>query len=457
MEKIEENLPKLLDEVIRIKAAGFRQAFTSAGEDPVEYGEEVITEFLHDYLQISFVVFTEDETKENGIAKTLSDTLDTLELSKRSRVEQKYSYMRQLISGKRDDSNAYLRNHPTFSRLAADERFPLNYIDGKSVHIRDLGKIASGYGLSDRKDNVDKTSSYIAVVQCDGDNMGRTIAAEDEHGNPQAEKVRLRNFSYMCMAYTSEASKMVTDYGGVVIYAGGDDLLFIAPVQATRKSKKYSNIWELCRAIGEKFGAIFEKPDVEQKPTLSVGVSIQYHKFPLYESFNDASGCLFGEAKNFIHGTEKSKNNIAMHLQKHSGQFVGFTMCMETHASGEPIGLFDAFIDILQDFYGQDNEDMHSQNNIMHSVIYNLEEQHVLIQEAMDTCDKQVISNVIDNSFDNFGQKFGDRLLTQIKDLEYKLQLAYKGGAVKGNEQKSDSADILVSMLRMAKFLVEED
>ena len=44
------------------------------------------------------------------------------------------------------------------------------------------------------------------------------------------DTIKVEKFSKSCMEYTSNAAGLVKEYGGVTIYAGGDDLLFLAPI-----------------------------------------------------------------------------------------------------------------------------------------------------------------------------------------------------------------------------------
>ena len=57
-------------------------------------------------------------------------------------------------------------------------------------------------------------------------------------------------------------------------------------------------------------------------PTLSFGVSVCYHKFPLYEALADSGYLLFGIAKNREKDPER-RNCTAIRFQKHAGQSEG--------------------------------------------------------------------------------------------------------------------------------------
>lgn len=427
-----------------------------------ELQAEEIKKYLKSFLQTHFVIFAEDSIiKEKGIAKTLADALDALELSQNSQLIQETSYIHKLIRGTQKDGNVYLRHFPTLVKEAANDAFPLAYEKDGSIRVRSLGEIAAGRGLSESDvKHLRKTARYFAIVQCDGDSMGQTIAADKEKGNlPQQEK-RIQEFSRMCMDYTTSSAKLVTEYGGVVIYAGGDDLLFLAPIISSNDNCTSRNIWELCRAIGRNFDNVFKESDAVRKPSISIGLSIQYHKFPLYEAFNDARGLLFGTAKNF---STDYKNNLAVHLRKASGQSVSLTCRMETRASADiHYGLYDMYIEFINKFFLQGDKADTEMNNLMHSVIYHLENHHVVFQSALDSSDETVVSNAFRNMFDNYGQSFGAAMLADLVKLAVATHKAVTGKAADSEAgiisagNKPDSLACLTSMLRLAKFMVEE-
>lgn len=169
---------------------------------------------------------------------------------------------------------------------------------------------------------------YICVVQADGDNMGKTFSHE------KLADTETSVISGKLVEFGKKASAMIYEYGGLPIYAGGDDLLFLAPVVGmTKKTAKDSdgkdmlyskNIFDLLNDIDNCFEPV--KSYVKGKslidkdtnktivPSMSYGVSITYYKFPLYEVLASARHLLFGVAKNV-----EGKNAIAWRLQKNSG------------------------------------------------------------------------------------------------------------------------------------------
>lgn len=174
---------------------------------------------------------------------------------------------------------------------------------------------------------------YICVVQADGDNMGKTFSHKD------LADTETSVISAKLVEFGKNASAKIYQYGGLPIYAGGDDLLFLAPVVGKTmknveisegKTETYSkNIFDLLKDIDECFEPV--KKDVTEYrtndgeplkddkgntiiPSMSYGVSITYYKFPLYEALASARHLLFGVAKNV-----DGKNAIAWRLQKNSG------------------------------------------------------------------------------------------------------------------------------------------
>lgn len=146
---------------------------------------------------------------------------------------------------------------------------------------------------------------YVAFVSADGDNFGKCMAK-------LGEKASLFN------VFGAELAKLVEDYGGQVIYQGGDDVSFYAPVYNDRKSL---DIFGLIKQIDEALkNTISNNGDVKClgiSVSMSYGVAISYEKHPMAETRQLAEE-LMSEAK-AIDG----KNAIVWKLRKHSGQLAG--------------------------------------------------------------------------------------------------------------------------------------
>lgn len=172
---------------------------------------------------------------------------------------------------------------------------------------------------------------YICVVQADGDCMGKIVSSLPPD--------KVKDLSEALLEYGCAASRLIEGYGGLPIYAGGDDLLFIAPVVSDYEykvkigvKKSIQNIFGLLYEIDELYKKVDKKVGELGRPVqknkrwdgletiseihtfVSYGLSITYYKYPLYEALEDARILLFGKAKNM-----PGKNAVAWCLRKHSG------------------------------------------------------------------------------------------------------------------------------------------
>jgi|GEM_PF-1300111 len=159
---------------------------------------------------------------------------------------------------------------------------------------------------------------YICFVKADGDSVGKTIGAI---GN---NMVSLTKFSSLLASFAQEAVNRIVEYDGLPIYAGGDDLFFLAPIQNNRGQ----HIFDLIQGIDNLFPsfklqgigkAVNSKFDLV--PTLSYGISISYYKYPMFESMEEVNSLLFQKAKEL-----RGKNAVAFRVLKHSGQAFGSTI-----------------------------------------------------------------------------------------------------------------------------------
>jgi len=216
--------------------------------------------------------------------------------------------------------------------------------------------------------------NYIAVVQADGDNVGSIIG----HFEGEAYRNDYKTFSDKINEVNADAAKKIKDYGGMNIYAGGDDLLFFAPVV-----NGDTHIFDLLRDINKTFDDAFEpmgeftvngKP---RKPSLSFGVSITYYKFPLYEALESAQDLLFEKAKT------GDKNKLALTIQKHSGE------------SFESVfGLGSPSYVCLQELM---KHCLQNPNNKLSSIVFKIRENEELFKVI--GASKTQVKNFIENSF----------------------------------------------------------
>lgn len=280
-----------------------------------------------DNLDRFFNLMTVSIEKENekNVIKYLNELLNSLELCNSAQDEKVKSKVLELIQ-KRNASPLFniALNSNSFSVMSFPE---IATQELKQYSKTDWEKIVSDMKKNDNdeddnfyseiksqfKDKFKSYHKYICIVQADGDNMGEIVS------NLSFDKVTALSSSLM--KFSVEASQLIHSYGGMPVYAGGDDLLFFAPVVSYLDNRK-TTIFELIDRIDNQYREIgnlidsFDLPaDVKKKGTsMSYGISITYHKYPLYEALGKAGYLLFGKAKKTT-----GKQTIAWDIQKHSG------------------------------------------------------------------------------------------------------------------------------------------
>jgi CRISPR-associated protein Cmr2 len=187
---------------------------------------------------------------------------------------------------------------------------------------------------------------YICVVHADGDNVGTIV-------NSLSSGDGIKRLSSCLFEFGGKACEAVRSFKGLPIYAGGDDLLFIAPVLSYNKEGAGQTIFDLI----EEIDLIFEDSGIKAfkgkngegetvEPAMSYGISMTYYKYPLYESLDISREQLFKTAKNI-----KGKNAIAWSVQKSSGSIVS-----GAYSKGDK-SLRDAFTGLLNSITSLDELD----------------------------------------------------------------------------------------------------
>ena len=288
--------------------------------------EPVITNFAKDY-NISSDYFnvmsvSGEYEKDSEAIKDLNSKLDRMELYNRAKNSSDEDNIRGLIGLKFGSK--------LFEDAFGTKKFPVDTL-GEIAAIELSGE--SGWNdfvnaiRSDEKEKAEKAydklpkeklrsyHKYICVVQADGDNVGKTVS------HSSLENGQVKKISNELLEFGKKAKKAIDDYGGMPIYAGGDDLLFIAPVVG----KNHLTILNLLdqlnkdafKGVREKIDPYKLKTEDEKKKvihaSLSFGVSVSYYKYPLYEALDNARKLLFEKAK------KVDGNAISFDFRKHSG------------------------------------------------------------------------------------------------------------------------------------------
>ena len=267
-----------------------------------------IISYVRDYLQIYAIKMPVMEQK-NPI-RELSPFLDALELEKRFPQRSLDPYFLTLLDNDTIKDCFLMDDFGGFKYCPVAERN-----DKKPYReIRQIESIARG---EQALPYILKRTAYYAIVQADGDNIGEVLKGITDNN-------KLMAFSRNCFNYAIDSVREIINFGAVPIYAGGDDLLFLTPLQSTTGE----TIFGLLKKIRASFVTHFSEyysPDASKsdnaQPSVSFGIAIHYVKYPLYEALSNARYQLFDVAKK-----TENKNATAIRIQKHSGQSFGWTI-----------------------------------------------------------------------------------------------------------------------------------
>lgn len=269
---------------------------------------------------------------------------------------------------------------------------------------------------------------YIAIVKVDGDNMGKAVTAVYEKDASKVEEI-----DKAILNFNLDAVNKIDGYGGKSIYLGGDDLLFFAPVCSEGET-----IFELVKKLSDAYnttvGQVFANLEIKDVaiPTLSFGISITYHKYPMNEALTVANN-LLNDAKS------AEKNAITFRVMKHSGQYFG------TRFPQDKNNYSTNFYDMLTTTNLKDEE------AFLSSVMYRIREMEYLIKTILkDEQGQERLKNFFDNNF-NEGVHTAKRVfLNKVADFIYQTYL----------DTKPDlelTLQTVYSTLRLVQFIHQKD
>jgi len=192
-----------------------------------------------------------------------------------------------------------------FLSIAARAETPgtLFYVDRLAQLIadeQDAKNFREAFAKLFRENNVDRQPSpYYALLQADGDNMGKTI---DNQKEPQKHS----HLSSQLSAFAAQAKVIIKQYDGVPVYVGGDDMLAYLPLHTALDCIK-----KLDKTFSEAMQEFHDKDG--NQPTLSVGLAIAHHLTPLSDVLEQVRGA--EKAAKKVSG----KNGLAISLAKRGG------------------------------------------------------------------------------------------------------------------------------------------
>ena len=262
-------------------------------------------------------------------------------------------------------------------------------------------------------------------------------------------------FSKACLVYDKKAAEMIGAFRGMTIYAGGDDLLFLSPIEG----KEGKSIFALCGEINRTFQAEVRAAFAGREkiltniPTISFGVVVRYYKYPLYEALAGARTLLA-----YVKG-KTEKNAIAVQVEKHSGQRMGVLI---PHRS---VSVVEALLQTGAGKFAVESEREAGAGaeigaETVHSAIYTLENMSALIRvlDGQMLTKKQYLS-VWKNFFDNADQEKNREFFNQLCEIYYDCFAQGQSGIQALTDEKTENDRrfrAFTMLLRIKKFLKEK-
>jgi CRISPR-associated protein Cmr2 len=160
--------------------------------------------------------------------------------------------------------------------------------------------------LADLRKDFGEPNPYLGVLVADGDRMGQALASlesDDDH----------RKFSQALSSFASEARQIVEQHNGVLVYAGGDDVLAFVPVDRCLPCS---------RALRDAFttGLATWSTRTNTQLTLSVGVAIAHFMEPLEDllEYGRAAEKHAKRPRSEDH-EQNERDGLAVHVLKRGG------------------------------------------------------------------------------------------------------------------------------------------
>lgn len=302
--------------------------------------------------------------------------------------------------------------------------------DGKySERIWDAEEII----LNDYKALLRPYHKYIAIIKSDGDSMGETIKSMGAYNIP------ITQLSKALLSFNIESINEIVAYGGKPIFIGGDDLLCFAPVCCNG-----NNVFSLVEKLSACFDQYINRhlhqyinacSEIHRPlPSLSFGISITYHKYPMFEALHTTDSLLEIVAKDNLFKYTLSnkkilnenmkrfilKNKLAFSLQKHSGQIYQTAMSKK----GESYTQFNI---LLRKYIRKDKDTSNTQESekFLSSVIQMVRIHAEILQIILQNEDNQV--EMLKNYFDNnFNEPCHQGYTGLFEDIQMLLRLRYQ-------------------------------
>ena len=195
------------------------------------------SDYFNKYLRTNIIEIEETElSDEANVIVEINKLLANTELQSRLIAEDPMyfeTFLEKIYdAGLFTDIFGKGHSYPSIIEIATRGlKLPKNYFSNLDDEKELWEKLRKDKNYNDKLKTAHK---YIAIIQADGDNVGKLIK-QIYDTNPAL----ITEFSKTLSQFSFEAVKVITEYGGEPIYAGGDDLLFFAPVITKDKNVFY--------------------------------------------------------------------------------------------------------------------------------------------------------------------------------------------------------------------------
>ena len=164
-------------------------------------------------------------------------------------------------------------------------------------------------------------SSFYGMLIMDGDNMGKLIREKGASVSGALGK------------FTDSVHKTVKDYNGITIYAGGDDVLAMLPVEGAIGCSL---------ALSDCYRRSF-KSISDPRSTISAGLVFSHYRFPLSAVLHEVHDLLDDVAKD-----QNGRGSLAVSVLKPSGKHCQWTSTWDCIRVSEAKSLFDDLLPALK-------------------------------------------------------------------------------------------------------------
>jgi CRISPR-associated protein Cmr2 len=152
-------------------------------------------------------------------------------------------------------------------------------------------------------------SKYYAILMMDGDDMGKWVSGQKKNPPVKVDMQYQQDLSKKLEEFAlTSVPKLVNEFEGKLIYAGGDDVLAFVPVR---------HALNLARSLRLAFSD--PQKGLDPEATASIGVVVVHAKAPLAMALEYARQ-MESKAKAYRHANGRAKDALGLAVITHSGE-----------------------------------------------------------------------------------------------------------------------------------------